>query len=225
MKGPVHVGKLDHTQRHVVLSVADTGCGMSAELISRIFMSYVSTKGDKGTGLGLSIVASVVATNGGAIKVSSEPGCGTHFVILWPVDGPRAAPVPLSSDSLTGRLDGVKILVTVDQQEVLDVLTALLEAAGAEVAPSTEPADILAAVEADPNAWGLVLTDRDMPGIGGEALVHAVRDFAPSLPVILITARAEITRWHLPIFDTILSKPVDREKLILAVEAAMIARS
>ncbi len=224
LAGPFASGKPDPAQRHVVLRVADSGPGIPADLVDRIFNPYVSTKGDKGTGLGLSIVASIVASNGGTVRLDTEPGRGTRFSILWPVTAGTAMPALPDAPGLTGRLDGRNVLVVDDQQDILDILTAFLHAAGAEVAPSTEPEDIAAAVEADPDAWDLIVTDYDMPGMTGEGLADAVHRVAPDLPLILVTALAGIAGRTGQRFAAVLPKPVDREALVRAAESAILAR-
>lgn len=222
LAGPYAVGKLDASRRHVCLSIEDTGPGIEPDLAARVFQPYVSTKGDKGTGLGLAIVASVVTANGGAVRLKTGPGRGTRFAVLWPVnqDVPQTVPPPF--EGLTGRLDGRTILVVDDQKDLLDVLTAMLEAAGAEVAPSTEPADILAAIKGDPAAWDLVITDFDMPGMNGAELAEAIRALAPHVPVILVTALAGISGRAGAAFDAVLAKPVDRTALVMAAETAIL---
>lgn len=222
LSSPFAAGKLDTTRRHVCLSITDTGPGMDPDLAASVFKPYVSTKGDKGTGLGLAIVASVVTANGGAVCLETAPGLGTRFAILWPVTDQTHATAPAPVTGITGRLDGRTILVVDDQKNVLDVLTAMLEAAGAEVAPSTEPADILAAVEGDPTAWDLVITDYDMPGMNGSELALAVNAHAPQVPVILVTALAGIAGRAGAGFDTVLAKPVDRAALVMAAETAIL---
>ena len=222
LTGPFAVGKLDIARRHVCLSITDTGPGMEPELAASIFQPYVSTKGDKGTGLGLAIVASVVTANGGAVRLQTAPGLGTRFAILWPITEQVHAAARAPVTGLTGRLDGRMILVVDDQKDVLDVLTAMLEAAGAEVAPSTEPADILAAIEGDPAVWDLVVTDFDMPGMTGAELATAVHDLAPGMPVILVTALAGIAGRAGTGFDSVLPKPVARAALVMAAETAIL---
>lgn len=222
LAGPFSVGQLDASRRHVCLSITDSGPGMDSDLAASVFQPYVSTKGDNGTGLGLAIVASVVTANGGAVSLQTGPGRGARFAVLWPI-GQTAQPTDKAPvEGLTGRLDGRTVLVVDDQKDLLDVLTAMLEAAGAEVAPSTEPADILAAIEGDPSAWDLVITDYDMPGMTGAELVEAISALAPKVPVLLVTALAGISGRAGTQFDAVLAKPVDRAALVMAAEAAIL---
>ena len=70
--------------------VADTGCGIAADIRSRIFDPFFTTKDvGKGTGLGLSISYDIVKKHGGEITLTSEPGVGTTFMVRFPVYGPR----------------------------------------------------------------------------------------------------------------------------------------
>lgn len=225
LAGPFAVGRLDTSRCHVCLSVADTGPGMSPDLAARVFQPYVSTKGDKGTGLGLAIVASVVTSNGGAVRLETGPEHGTRMSVLWPISQTEAVVDSGPIGELTGRLDGRMILVVDDQKDLLDVLTAMLEAAGAEVAPSTEPADILAAIESDPDDWDLIITDFDMPGMTGADLAEAVQAVAPRVPVILVTALAGIAGRAGARFDAVLAKPVDRAALVMAAETVILRAS
>ncbi len=71
-------------RRFVALTVADTGCGMSAEVRKRIFELFFTTKGDRGTGLGLATVRDAVRAVGGHVEVESEVGWGTQVRVYWP---------------------------------------------------------------------------------------------------------------------------------------------
>jgi PAS domain S-box-containing protein len=221
--GVMSVGRLDPARRYACLSVVDTGPGMPPEIAARILDPYFSTKGDKGTGLGLAVVSSVIADNGGAMRLQTAPGQGTRFDVYWPVetDRPEAA-APVRRDDLTGRLDGRTILAVDDQQEVLDVITAYLEAAGAEVAPSTDPRDILDALQEDPGSWDLLVTDFDMPQITGAELARAARDLCPDLPVLLVTALAGEAGRSGAEFSLVLPKPVSRDALVAGAEQAIL---
>ena len=221
--GVMAVGHVDPSRRYVRLSVVDTGPGMSPEIASRILDPYFSTKGDKGTGLGLAVVSSVIADNGGAMRLETAPGQGTRFDVFWPTEAASQTATRLAcADRLSGRLDGRTILAVDDQQEVLDILTAYLEAAGAEVAPSTDPRDILDALRDDPGAWDLLVTDYDMPHITGAELARAARSLCPGLPVLLVTALPGEAGRSGTEFSAVLPKPVDREELLSMAERVIL---
>jgi PAS domain S-box-containing protein len=229
--GPFAIGNPDLTRRHYRLEVRDTGAGMSRDVAAQIFQPYFTTKGVSGTGLGLAVVASVMTALGGAVRLVTAPGEGTAFIVLWP-DGPlqpdaprRDAVAVLAGPGATvARLDGKAILVVDDDEAVLAVHGRMLEQAGAEIAPTTSPADVIEAVRDDPGAWDAILTDFDMPEIDGAALAAAVAAIAPGLPVILVTA---LPGWQGRAagsgnpFAAVLGKPTQRVALVSTVAAAI----
>lgn len=221
LAGPFALGKPGPGLRHVCLSIADNGAGMTEQTAAQIFHPYFTTKGDKGTGLGLAVVSSIVVRNGGAVRLDTAPGEGTRFRVLWPVDAAEVQSEAEPDERLTGRLDGRVILVVDDQPDVLEVLTAFLEEAGAEVAPSTDPADVLEALHDDPDIWDLLITDYDMLQMNGAELAGQARAVVPGLPVVLVTALAGLVRRHGGA-DAVLGKPVDRMRLVSAAEAAIL---
>lgn len=220
LAGPFAVGTVAEGRAYLALSVADTGPGMTPEVAAQAFKPYFTTKGDKGTGLGLAVVGSVVTGNGGAIRLQTAPGAGTRFTALWPLEAADEAET--GGVGLTGRLDGRTVLVVDDQPEVLDVLTAFLESAGAEVAPCLDPEDALEALREDPGTWDLLVTDFDMAGMTGAELAEAARGLVPGIPAILVTALAGTAGRSGAAFDAVLAKPVTREALVLAAERAIL---
>ena len=229
---PFELGAPEPGRDYFLIEVADTGPGILPEIRDQIFERHFTTKGDKGTGLGLPIVASVVTGNGGAIGVRTAPGAGTVFGILWPERPPEPltrATAPTLGHAGTARLDGKAILVVDDNPDVLRVLAAFLEQSGAEVAPSTDPTDVLEAVRTDPEAWDLIVTDYRMPQMTGAALARAVRRIAPALPIVLVTAQhdlgADVQTGSDRIFAAILNKPISRDELWAAAENAIAGQT
>lgn len=218
------LGSLEPGRRYARLSVGDSGCGMTPAQRAEIFRPYFTTKGDAGTGLGLAMVATVVQSAQGAVRVSSIPGEGTRFDIFWPLEAgaPRLPGPPMETAT---RLDGRLVLVVDDMPEIVQVIAATLERAGAEVAPCLDPADALEAVRDDPGIWDLVITDFDMPGRDGSKLAGEMRRMAPDLAILLCTALADWRgRGNARVFDAVLCKPVEPEALLKAAAAAMTAR-
>ncbi|WP_145108033.1 hybrid sensor histidine kinase/response regulator [Cereibacter sediminicola] len=229
LAGPFAAGTLGAGQAYVALTVSDNGPGIAPETQAKVFQPYFSTKGAAGTGLGLAIVTGVLSANHGAIALASAPGAGTRFTVLWPIEARErpeapAAPAPATAGALTGRLTGRTVLVVDDNADVLRVLSAFLEQAGAEVVPCADPRDALAALRDDPALWDLLVTDYDMPHVTGADLGQAANGLAPDLPVLLITAlpdwRSRVTQVT-PRFAAVLGKPLTRSDFLTAAEAAM----
>lgn len=211
-----------------LIRVHDTGSGIEAADVARVFEPFYTRKGEGGTGLGLAVVAGIVADAGGAIAVSSRPGSGTLFQVWWPLqsadDGTPDQAIVGAAD--TEVLAGRAVLVVDDNPMMVETLVAMLEQAGAEPGPCLDPADALAAVEEDPHAWSLVITDYDMPGLNGAHLARAIRDVRADLPILLLSAlpRAHRRRpGEAELFDAVLGKPASLPALVAAARAAMAA--
>lgn len=240
LAGPFAAGGLATGRAHVCISIADDGPGMDAAVQAQVFKPYFSTKGAAGTGLGLAIVAGVLSGNEAAVALESAPGHGTCFTVLWPIDDtlPAAEPEPAvarepapaaaphsRTGSSAGSLAGRLVLVVDDHPDVLHILGAFLQQAGAEVVPCADPRDALAALRDDPGLWDLVVTDFDMPRVTGADLALAAEKLVPGLPVLLITAlpdwRMRLAGKPAPRFAGVLGKPLTRAAFIAAAEAAL----
>jgi PAS domain S-box-containing protein len=210
-----------------LIRVSDTGCGIAPNELSRVFQPFFTRKGEGGTGLGLAVVAGIVGNAGGAIALFSRRGAGTIFELFWPLHSAtgvlplRAPMLAADADVLTGKA----VLVVDDNPAVVDTLVAMLDEAGAEPGPCLDPADALGAVEEDPAAWDLVITDYDMPGMNGAALARRLRAIRADLPLLLMTALPRLLErrnGEAALFDAVLAKPATMAAL---VDAARIALS
>ncbi len=176
--------------RFVRLTVSDTGCGMSPEVMARIFEPFYTTREKgQGTGMGLAVVHGVVTSCRGAITVTSEAGKGSTFDLYFPAvkretPARKAAAEPLQRG--TGR-----ILVVDDEPLVAGAVAEMLQSVGYEVRTRTNGMDALAAIEAAPGAVDLVITDLTMPGITGDVLTQRLKILRPDLPVIMCTGYSE----------------------------------
>jgi two-component system, cell cycle sensor histidine kinase and response regulator CckA len=199
----------------VRLSVADTGCGMTPDIVERIFDPYFTTKNvGEGTGLGLSVVHGIVKALDGEIRVNSRPGEGTEFEIFLPVSAP-ADPEPPDDPSLPV-MGGGRILLLDDEPALLRVTAMRLERAGFSVQAHNDPAQALEQFALDPGAFDVVLTDHTMPVMTGIDFARKVRGIRPDLPVILCSGHHEVadsTEWH-GIVEAMLAKPFEEEDLL-----------
>lgn len=218
LDGPFIVGTPNLDRDYCKVTVADTGPGTTQELITGAFTPNESASG---AGLGLAIASTKIKEVQGTIKLETAPGQGTLFSILWPMS-PEAASEAEILEGLTGRLDGRTILVVDDHAEMLRILTAFLESAGAEVAPSTQPEDIIEALRDDPDGWDLLITDFDMPTTSGAELAQQIRPYAPQLPIILVTAQAGMAGRDTSAFEAVIGKPIEKFSLVKTAEAAIV---
>lgn len=176
---------------YVRLTVSDTGHGMEAAVMERIFEPYFTTKEvGEGTGLGLAVVQGIVKSHGGAITVQSEPGRGTTFEVL----------LPRIELELTQRMEAAELLPTgserilfVDDEEVMVELGKdMLEPLGYRVTGRTNSFDALETFRKQPDAFDLVITDMTMPGLTGRELARELMAVRPEIPVILCTGFSEL---------------------------------
>lgn len=179
---------------YVLLSVTDTGTGMTPEVAARVFDPFFTTKPlGQGTGLGLSMIYGFVTQSGGHIRIASQPGRGTTVSLYLPrhdgmaeaddeareITQPQPAPAPL------------KVLVVDDEADLRDVLVEMLREWGyapLEASNGTEALMLMkSTVDID-----LLVTDVGLPGgMSGRQLADAARALHPDLQVLLITGYAE----------------------------------
>jgi len=173
--------------RHVMLSVSDTGVGMSAEVKDRLFEPFFTTKEmGKGTGLGLSTVYGILKQSGGNIWVYSEPGQGTTFKIYLPrVDEPLAE----KREEIIGDIPRGEetILVVEDEETVRKLAMRLLKGQGYKVLEAPDGGKAFLLCEKYKERIDLVLTDVVMPGMSGRELVERLTHIHPEMKVIYMS--------------------------------------
>jgi two-component system cell cycle sensor histidine kinase/response regulator CckA len=166
-----------------VLTISDTGIGMSEATRERVFEPFFTTKeAGKGTGLGLSTAHGIITQSGGEIAVRSAPGAGTTFTITLPLVArtpERAAP------GRSGVVGGHEtILVVDDDADIRDVVRRALSSAGYRVLLSASGDDALRQLGAHRGEVQLLLTDVVMPGLSGPDLAAQVHHQHPAVRVL-----------------------------------------
>ncbi len=175
----------------VVLSVADTGCGIPEAVKLRIFEPFFTTKErGKGTGLGLATVHGIVKQHGGDIQVESEINRGTTFFILLPRTGAGArAPLLRETEPIHGGSEC--ILVVEDDPAVLRLARLQLQQLGYRVLSATNGSQAVQVVEQHHETIHMVLTDVTMPGPTIYELTSQLKEKKPELKIAYMTGYAD----------------------------------
>lgn len=221
--------KLDseYTHRHctivpgdyVLLSVSDTGCGMSEEIKERIFEPFFTTKPrDKGTGLGLSTVHGIVKQSGGAISVYSEAGRGSVFKIYFPracgEPAPAAAPAASPRKHETGK---GTVLIVDDDLQIRTLSRRALSSAGLDVLEASSAEEALQLIGQGGKRADILLTDMVLPKMSGIDLAGQLAGMTPGIGVIYMsgyTDHSVLVSGSLPPDITFIEKPFPLESLI-----------
>ncbi len=170
---------------YVCLAVGDTGVGMDEAVRRRIFEPFFTTKiTGRGTGLGMAMVYGLMKQHGGYVNVYSEPGRGTTVKTYFPhaQTGDQAAPGVSATPAL--RPGTGTVLVVEDEAELRRVAQRVLERAGYTVLVAADGESGLTTYRRHRGAVDLILTDVVMPGMGGKALLDAVRAEGGDVPFL-----------------------------------------
>ena len=199
----------------VAVTVTDTGDGIAAEDLFRIFEPFYTTKGvGAGTGLGLSQVIGFAKQSGGDIRVDSEPGAGATFTLYLPratIEADGIEPERQSRGTTQG--DGLRVLVVEDNEQVGQFATEALNQLGYDSVLAPDGASALAELEADSARFHVVFSDVVMPGMSGMDLAARIRERHPNLPVVLTSGYSHVLAQNGTHGFELLHKPYSIEQL------------
>jgi len=209
---------------YVTLSVADTGVGMDASTLSKIFEPFFSTKeSGKGTGLGLATVYGIIQQSGGEIRVDSELGAGSTFTVYLPkVDEAASDPEPVPvHESLRGN---ATILLVEDSKTVRHLVLRYLEKHGYTVLDAESGVEALRIADAHPGPIDLLITDVVLPKIDGHELALQLAEIRPETRVIYISGFSDdaLARHGVDGADLLLiQKPFTQQQLLSEVQRVL----
>jgi light-regulated signal transduction histidine kinase (bacteriophytochrome) len=206
--------------RFVRLRVRDTGTGIPQEIIDRVFEPFFTTKptGD-GTGLGLATVHGIVAQVGGTIDISSEPGIGTTFTMVFPATdvAPNEAERPAENRPRAG---GETILIVEDGNDLREVTRRLLSRSGYVVLTAANGYEAIDQAAHHGSPIDLLLTDLIMPFMTGDEVAARMRELYPDIRVLFMSGYAApvlAAGGRLAPEHPMLDKPFSRSTLLIKV--------
>ncbi len=209
----------------VVLTVSDSGCGIEPEALANIFEPFFTTKKEgHGTGLGLATVYGIVKQNNGFINVYSEPGQGTTFRLYLPryqSDVPQAADDIQETEIPRGT---ETILIVEDEQTVLKLTKAMLEALGYNVLAAPDRNHALHLAREDRGKIHLLLTDVVMPDMNGKELSEQILAIKPGLKRLYMSGYTDDVIARQGVLEEgvkFISKPFSLQDLALKVREAL----
>ena len=212
---------------YVILSVSDTGVGMSEEVKERLFEPFFTTKErGKGTGLGLSIVYAVVRQYNGIIKVDSVYGYGSTFEIYLPACTEAPKPI-VKSGGEEGKGGGEVIVLVEDDEGVRNFALEVLTEKGYRVYAASGGEEALGVIRAEGVKPNLLFTDLVMPGMNGLTLAKKVATLFPEIRVLIASGyseydKEEIGEAKLPEGRVhFVSKPYTLQEIVQRVRAAL----
>ena len=214
--------------QYVLLSVTDTGAGMSADVIKRVFDPFFTTKDiGKGTGLGLSQVYGFIKQSSGHVKVYSEPGLGTTVKLYLPrYFGAEADPdveKPVLEAGTAHAKAGEVILVVEDDEKIRFLSVEILRDFGYTVVQAGDASQALAVLAVTPHV-DLLFTDIVMPGMNGRQLADKARASRPDLKVLYTSGFTKNAVVHNGVLDAgvaLISKPFTIDDLTIKVRQVL----
>ena len=211
---------------YVVLTVRDTGSGMDAQTLERIYEPFFTTKRrGVGTGLGLPTVYGIVKQDGGFVDVTSAPGSGTTFAIHFPrYSGDDQPAVALDAESFDAH--GVALLVE-DEESVRRIGDELLRRVGYHVVATGDSEHAIELLADGVDDLAVVVVDAVLPTMRGIELIRTLRELVPDLPAVLTSGYPQREPDGLVLGEgevAMLAKPFDQPGLTRAIADAIQQR-
>ena len=210
----------------VAIAVEDTGVGIAADVLPRVFEPFFTTRmNEAGSGLGLSQVHGFCAQAGGRVRIVTEPAVGTTVEMLLPAEHRLTHPPEAPAATDPGRMAG-RVLLVEDNDDVAQSTLAILQAAGLDVTHHWSADAALAALQGGASLPDIVLSDIEMPGkLSGMDLAFRLRELWPRLPVVLITGYAKQLDDAVSGGLRVLPKPTPPQELLRELRTGMAARA
>ncbi|TBU88180.1 ATP-binding protein [Phytopseudomonas dryadis] len=194
--------------RYLLITLTDSGSGMSAEVLEKVFDPFFTTKPvGQGTGLGLSMVYGFARQSGGQVTIHSEPGAGTTVRLYLPAVETSASHGLIEEESVSPSGRGQRVLLVEDDAAVRLLVAEVLDELGYDTVDAAEPQAAIALLASD-MTLDMLVSDVGLPGMSGRQLAEIARQHRPELPILFVTGYADHSSTVLPGSNMdIISKP------------------
>jgi two-component system, cell cycle sensor histidine kinase and response regulator CckA len=208
---------------YVILQVRDTGRGMDAQALERIFEPFFSPQGPtEGTGFGLAPVYGIVKQSGGHIEVASEPGRGTVYTMYFPR---HEGSGPVGGGGPREPVGGSEtILLVEDEEQVRDLARRVLERVGYTVLTANDAESATAIADRRGGHIHLLITDMMLPHLSGRELAARLSIHRPAIKVLYISGTSDPSIGRLRLLEpsvAFLEKPFSLDRLLRTVRQAL----
>jgi signal transduction histidine kinase/ActR/RegA family two-component response regulator len=214
--------------QYVMISVSDTGHGMTPEILSRAFEPFFTTKEiGQGTGLGLSQVYGFVKQSGGHVKIYSEAGMGTTFKLYFPRSGEQGHAIEEADILPAGTQRSERILVVEDDKDLRAYLIEILRDLNYGAIAAQDAVAALGILEQPDIRVDLLLTDVVMPGMNGRELANRALQLRPGLKILFMSGYSRNAVVHQGRVDrgvNLIQKPVSMSELAARIRDALDAK-
>jgi two-component system cell cycle sensor histidine kinase/response regulator CckA len=208
---------------YIMVSVTDTGMGISPEILDRIFEPFFTTKElGKGTGLGLSTVLGIIKSHGGFVEVLSSVGSGTQFKVYLPAVQAAETLAVQNEELIFG--EGELILVVDDEASIREVNQASLESHNYRVVTACDGIEAIAHYVQRKDEINLVLIDMMMPSMDGMTAIRTLNKIDPQVKIIAVSGLLSSTQIPETITSNIqafLPKPYTARELIKTISQVL----
>ncbi|HEY9637060.1 MAG TPA: PAS domain S-box protein [Coleofasciculaceae cyanobacterium] len=208
---------------YIVITVSDTGTGISPEILDRIFEPFFTTKElGKGTGLGLSTVIGIIKSHGGFVNVYSEIGQGTEFKVYLPALQEIETQLVEYPDLPTGR--GELILVVDDEAAIRQITKTSLESHSYRVLTASDGIEAIALYAQHRHEINVVLVDMMMPFMDGSTTIRTLQKISPQVNIIGVSGLVSSDKVSIAMgtgIKTFLSKPYTAKELLKTISEVL----
>jgi len=176
-----------------LITVSDTGVGMSRDILERAFDPFFTTKSPGiGTGLGLSVTRGIILDHGGFITAESDENKGTKFYVYLPVSPVFEIEESVGKGTIEIPGGNERLLIVDDEQVIAEMIRLLLQKLGYSIKTASGGAEALEILKSASEEYDLIITDHLMPGMTGIDLTRELKKIRPDIPVILCTGYTDL---------------------------------